>query len=220
MPLDDLQSLEVDPAILAQLQPRRLVLAYAQGVFPMVQEGELSWFCPDPRGLMPLDERFHVARRLARTVRGGRFACTVDRCFDTVVRLCGQRPGASEAETWISPEVRVAYGWLHRLGLAHSVEVWPAGAVGAGEPAGGLYGVALGGAFFAESMFHRVTDAGKVALVHLVDRLRRGGFALCDVQWTTDNLRRFGAHDLPRAEYLSLLATALSRRGRLLSVGI
>jgi len=198
---------ECNPEILNHLTPRNLILAYAQGLFPMVEEEELTWFSPDPRGLMPLDDRFHVPRRLGQTIRGGRFACTVDRCFDEVMRLCAERIGGEP--TWISPEIRIAYGRLHELGLAHSVETWPAGSVGRGSPVGGLYGVAVAGALFAESMFHTATDAGKVALVYLVERLRARGFALCDVQWTSDHLRRFGAFDVSRAEYRSLLARAL-----------
>ena len=197
--------MRVNPRILAELAPRRLVLAYGSGVFPMVEEGRLMWFSPDPRGLLPLDERLHIPRRLAWTVRRGMFACTVDRAFDAVVRLCARR----EEGTWISPEIRQAYGRLHALGLAHSVEAWPADAIGCGQPAGGLYGVSLGGAFFAESMFHRRTDAGKVAVAFLLRRLRDRGFRLCDVQWTTDNLRQFGAYDLPRAQYMALLAEVL-----------
>lgn len=198
-----------DPEILRRLSPRNLVSAYAQGAFPMVEEGRLMWFSPDPRGLLPLDGRFHVARRLARTVRGGRIVCTVDRCFDEVVRCCAERPGGEA--TWISPEIRAAYGRLHALGVAHSVEAWPAEAIGQGSPAGGLYGVTLGAAFFAESMFHHVTDAGKVALVHLIERLGRRGFALCDVQWTTPLLLRFGAYDVPRDVYRTRLTEALAR---------
>jgi len=203
-------TVDVNPDILAALSPRNLVAAYAQGIFPMVEGGRLMWFGPDPRGLMPLDERFHLSRRLARTVRSGRFACTVDRCFDQVVALCARR----EEGTWISPEMALAYGRLGELGLAHSVETWPADAVGCGAPAGGLYGVTLGGAFFAESMFHRATDAGKVALAMLVERLRERRFALLDVQWTTENLRRFGAYDLSRAEYLNRLDEVLRLRCR------
>ena len=199
---------DIDPDILAVLAPRVLFSAYGQGVFPMVQDGEALWFSPDPRGLMPLDGRFHVSRRLARTIRAGKFECTVDTCFGTVMDLCAE--DREPDGTWISPEMKVAYGRLHDAGLAHSVETWPAGQVGRGLPAGGLYGVTLGGAFFAESMFHRVTDAGKVALAHLVDRLRECGFSLCDVQWTTNNLRRFGAYDVPRDEYLGLLDRALT----------
>jgi len=173
----------------------------------MVQEGELMWFSPDPRGLLPLDERFHISRRLARTIRTGRFTCTFDRAFEAVVAMCADRRDGSP--TWISPEIRLAYGRLHDLGLAHSAEAWPADAVGEDRPVGGLYGVAIGGAFFAESMFHTVTDAGKVVLVSLIERLRDRGYILCDVQWTTPNLCRFGAYDVPRERYLDLLAAAM-----------
>jgi len=201
---------EIDPDILAALSPHVLVSAYSQGVFPMVCDGELLWFSPRMRGLMPLDERFHVARRLRQTIRSGRFECTADRCFSTVMDLCAE--DREPDGTWISPEMKAAYGQLHRAGLAHSVEAWPAGQAGSGLPAGGLYGVTLGAGFFAESMFHRVTDAGKVALAYLVERLRDRGFLFCDIQWTTDNLRRFGAYDVPRDEYLALLARALALR--------
>jgi len=193
--------------ILAALSPERLVWAYAHGVFPMVEEGRLMWFSPDPRGLMPLDGRFHVSRSLRRTIRAGRFECTVDRNFGAVMDFCAERPGVG---TWISPEMKIAYRRLNELGFAHSVEAWPAGRVGDGEPAGGLYGVTIGGAFFAESMFHRRTDAGKVALVDLVRRLKDRGFAILDVQWTTPNLRRFGAFDVPRDEYFAMLGRAIS----------
>jgi len=199
--------LEPDPDIMAVLSPRVLISAYAQGLFPMVQDGEVLWFSPAPRALMPLDDRFHVSRSLARTIRRGRFDCTVDTCFSSVMDLCAE--DREPDGMWISVEMKLAYTTLHHAGLAHSVEAWPAGQVGQGLPAGGLYGVTLGGAFFAESMFHRATDAGKVALVYLVERLRRRGFAFCDVQWTTENLCRFGAHDLPRDDYLALLAQAL-----------
>jgi leucyl/phenylalanyl-tRNA--protein transferase len=201
----------VDPAILRELSPENLVLAYAHGAFPMVEGGRLYWFSPDPRGVLPLDEGFHVPRRLARTLRQGRFVCTIDRCFETVLDACADRPEG----TWISPEIALAYRRLHEMGLAHSVEAWPAGAVGEGAPAGGLYGVALGGAWFGESMYHRVTDAGKAALVHSVRRLRRCGFVLYDLQWTTDNLRQYGAHDLPKADYLKRLAGALDLERRI-----
>ena len=206
--------METDRQILAALSPEDLVQAYTHGVFPMVESGRLLWFSPDPRGLLPLDERFHVPRRLARTIRSGRFTCTINRCFSQVVRLCARRP--DNAPTWISPEVHAAYGRLHQLGLAHSVEAWPAGGTDSGTPAGGLYGVAIGGAFFAESMFHTVTDAGKVALLHLIERLKEQGFTLCDVQWTTPNLRRFGAFDVPRSRYLGVLAKAVQLDRRLL----
>ena len=199
--------MEPDPDILGVLTPETLVAAYARGIFPMVQEGRLMWFSPRIRGLLPLDERFHVPRRLARRIRGGRFVCTIDRCFDEVVALCGDRAGGEP--TWISPEMRLAYGRLHELGLAHSIEAWPHDSVGAGRPVGGLYGVVLGGAFFGESMFHTATDAGKMALVHTVEHLRRRGFVLFDIQWTTDNLLQYGAYELPRKEYLRLLRDAV-----------
>ncbi len=196
-----------DPETMAWLRPEILISAYAQGMFPMVQDGELMWFRPRRRGLMPLGERFHISRSLARTIASGRFQCTIDRSFDDVVRLCADRPDGRE--TWISPEIRLAYARLHELGLAHSIEAWPAEKVGAGEPVGGLYGVALGGAFFGESMFHRVTDAGKVALAYCVEHLRGRGFALLDIQWTTPNLLRFGAYEVTHRRYLTMLRKAI-----------
>jgi len=196
-----------DPDIMASLRPEMLISAYAQGMFPMVQDGELMWFRPQQRGLMPLDERFHISRSLARTIARGRLVCTIDRSFDDVVRLCAERPDGSQ--TWISPEIRLAYARLHELGLAHSIEAWPAEKAGRGEPVGGLYGVALGGAFFGESMFHTVTDAGKVALVYCVEHLRRRGFALLDIQWITPNLRRFGAYEVPHRRYRAMLRKAI-----------
>jgi leucyl/phenylalanyl-tRNA---protein transferase len=212
----------VNQKILAMLSPENLVTAYASGIFPMVERGRCMWFDPDPRGLMPVDERFHVSRRLARTVKSGRFICTVDRSFQGVMRGCARRPEG----TWISAEIMLAYTRLHELHLAHSVEAWLTGPDGepvndegqspASEvcPCGGLYGVTLGGAFFAESMFHRTTDAGKVALAFLIERLRNRGYLLCDVQWTTDNLRRFGAFDLPGEDYHRLLEVALDKECR------
>lgn len=189
------------------LQPRELLAAYASGVFPMPdpdEPGELLWFSPDPRCLLPLDERFHVSRRLAQTLRQGRFVCTIDRDFGGVMRACGRR----REGTWINPDFLAAYGQLHRLGFAHSVEAYVSGGAAL---AGGVYGVAIGGAFFAESMFHRVTDAGKAALVFLVEHLRRQGFLLCDLQWLTPNLARYGACEIRRWEYLDLLARAIGK---------
>ena len=199
--------MEPDADILAVLTPENLLAAYARGVFPMVQDGKLMWFSPRVRGLLPLDDRFHVSRRLARTIRSGRFACTIDLRFDDVVALCADRPRGEG--TWISPEMRIAYGRLHELHLAHSVEAWPRGSVGEGRPVGGLYGVVIGGAFFGESMFHTVSDAGKVALVHCVEHLRSRRFVLFDIQWTTDNLTQYGAYELPRKEYLRQLRDAI-----------
>ncbi len=192
------------------LRPEILLPAYADGIFPMVQDGELMWFRPQLRGLMPLDERFHVSRSLARTIRRGQFACTIDRRFDDVVGLCANRP--DDQDTWISPEIRLAYRQLFELGFAHSFEAWPADRVGDGEPVGGLYGVAIGAAFFGESMFHTATDAGKVALVSCVEHLRRRGFTLFDLQWTTPNLERFGAYELPQRDYAKMLGRAIEMK--------
>jgi len=192
---------------MAYLRPEVLLSAYADGIFPMVQDGELMWFRPQRRGLMPLDERFHISRSLARTIRRKRFICTIDRRFDEVMRLCANRPGGGE--TWISPEILASYARLNELGFAHSFEAWPANRVGVGTPVGGLYGVALGGAFFGESMFHTATDAGKVALVSCVEHLRGRGFTLFDLQWTTPNLERFGAYETPHRRYLAMLHKAI-----------
>ena len=181
-----------------------LVSAYASGWFPMaVGEGDIRWFSPDPRGVIPLDT-FHVSRRLARVVRRGDFEIAVDRRFEDVIRACAlAERDAEDAGTWIDDEILQSYCALHEAGFAHSVEVWQNGRL-----AGGLYGVALGGAFFGESMFHHVTDASKVALVILVERLRTRGFTLLDTQWTTEHLEQFGAIEIPRARYLRLLSEA------------
>ena len=190
------------------LDPSLLVRAYREGIFPMALEhGEIGWFSPDPRGILPLDG-FHIPSRLARVVRQGRFQIAIDRDFGRVMRECA---ADREEGTWISGDIVEAYGALHRLGLAHSVEAWLDG-----DLVGGLYGVHLGGAFFGESMFHRVTDASKVALVALVDRLTRHGFRLLDVQWTTPHLERFGAISVSRREYLRRLRQALTMDCRFL----
>lgn len=167
-----------------------------------LDDGEIGWFSPDPRAIIPLDA-FHVPGRLARVVRSGRFEIRIDTSFEAVMRACGERPGEG---TWISDEILESYVALHRLGLAHSVETWRDGRL-----AGGLYGVSLGGAFFGESMFHRETDASKVALVALVDRLRRRGYVLLDTQWTTPHLEQFGTIEIPRSEYLARLDDALEK---------
>jgi leucyl/phenylalanyl-tRNA--protein transferase len=182
-----------------------LVSAYASGWFPMaVGDGDIRWFSPDPRGIIPLDT-FHVSTRLARVVRRGSFRIEINRDFDKVIRACAEAERDDEdAGTWIDQEILDSYGAMHRAGYAHSVEAWRDGKL-----AGGLYGVALGGAFFGESMFHRVTDASKVALVALVERLRERGFTLLDTQWTTEHLEQFGAVDIPRGQYLRLLGEAL-----------
>ncbi|MCC7042927.1 MAG: leucyl/phenylalanyl-tRNA--protein transferase [Acidobacteria bacterium] len=185
------------------IDPALLVRAYREGIFPMaLDDGEIGWFSPDPRGIIPL-ETFHVPARLARVVRSGRFEIRIDTAFEAVMRACAERP---DDGTWISEEIVESYLALHRLGLAHSVEVWRRG-----ELVGGLYGVSLGGAFFGESMFHRETDASKVALVALVDRLKRRGFMLLDTQWVTEHLEQFGATEIPRTEYLKRLAVAVRK---------
>jgi leucyl/phenylalanyl-tRNA---protein transferase len=188
------------------LDPALVIRAYREGVFPMALEhGEIGWFSPDPRGILPLDA-VHVPARLARVIRSGRFDVSADRDFEDVMRACAERPGEG---TWISEPIVQCYLALHRLGLAHSVEVWQHGRL-----VGGLYGVHVGGAFFGESMFHRVTDASKVALVTLIDRLRRRGFELLDVQWVTPHLEQFGAVAIPRRQYLARLRRAIARSCR------
>ena len=191
------------------LSPELLIYGYTRGVFPMAdpdEDGAIYWYAPDPRGLLPLDA-FHVPKSLAKLVRQERFEVATDRDFEGVMRACAAAAPGRES-TWISEEVVAAYVALHRRGAAHSVECWQGG-----ELAGGLYGVALGGAFFGESMFHRVRDASKVALVHLVQQLRRGGFTLLDVQFVTPHLARFGAVEIDRATYERRLAAALRVSG-------
>lgn len=184
------------------IAPRDLIEAYASGWFPMgvepVHGTGIEWFSPSPRGILPL-AGFRVSSRLKRTIRQGRFAVHVNRRFEAVMRACAARD-----ETWITEEIVQSYLLLHRLGYAHSVETWLDE-----ELAGGLYGVALGGAFFGESMFHTVTDASKVALFSLVDRLKRRGYTLLDIQWVTPHLTTFGAIEIPRRRYLAMLDSAL-----------
>ena len=178
-----------------------LLGAYAQGFFPMAVDGRIMWFSPERRGILPLDG-LHVPRRLRRVLRQRRFEATVDRAFPAVIEACAARPDG--AETWIDAELIESYTALHRAGRAHSLEVWR------GERlAGGLYGVSLRGAFFGESMFHAETDASKVALCLLVERLRLRGYRLLDLQWLTPHLAAFGAVEVSRRDYLALLAAAL-----------
>ena len=179
-----------------------LVGAYRAGVFPMPgADGAIAWYSPDPRAIIPLD-RFHVSRRLARVRRAGRFETTFDRAFEEVIAGCAARGGEGD---WINGEIVDSYTALHHAGLAHSVETWRAG-----ELVGGLYGVALRGAFFGESMFYRATDASKLALWSLVERLRQRGFRLLDIQWLTPHLARLGAVEVPRPRYLALLQEAMA----------
>ena len=166
-----------------------------------VEPGEIRWYSPDPRGIIPL-ETFHVSRRLRRALRQGRFEMRVNSDFRGVIEACASRE--DEDGSWIDREIIESYVNLHAAGAAHSVETWQDGRL-----VGGLYGVALGGAFFGESMFHRVTDASKAALVALVERLRARGFVLLDTQWVTKHLEQFGAVDIPRRRYLRMLQQAL-----------
>lgn len=183
------------------LTPELVLQAYRVGAFPMADDhGEIWWFSPDPRCILPLD-RFHVPRSLRQTIRRGTFEVRIDTAFDEVIRCCADRPEG----TWISDEIRMIYRMLHQRGFAHSVECWQSDGL-----AGGLYGVALGGAFCGESMFWRVSNASKVALVALVERLRAHGFILLDTQWITPHLKMFGALEVPRSEYIRRLKIAVS----------
>jgi leucyl/phenylalanyl-tRNA---protein transferase len=192
----------------SRLTPEILLQAYAAGIFPMAESAddpELFWVDPTRRGILPLDA-FHVPRRLKRVLRGGRFAVRCDTAFAAVMRGCA---AASEMRpsTWINDEIVRLYTALSARGAAHSVECWLDG-----ELAGGLYGISLGAAFFGESMFSRVTDASKVALVHLVARLRLGGYRLLDTQFLTPHLAQFGGMEISRARYHRLLGEALRYR--------
>ena len=182
-----------------------MLQAYRQGLFPMAESRDgdrLHWLDPEPRGVLPLDQ-FHVSRRLMRTVSAGDFTVTADRDFDGTIAGCAT-PAPGREDTWINPQIERLFKALHRLGFAHSVETWRNGVL-----VGGLYGVVLGGVFFGESMFSFVSDASKVALVHLMARLRLGGFRLLDTQFVTSHLRQFGAREIPRLEYKRQLAAAV-----------
>lgn len=199
----------VDPAgeseivgVGADLAPGTLLAAYRQGLFPMPVEGRLAWWSPLLRGVLPLDG-LRVSRSLRASCR--RFEIRIDSAFDDVIAACAD---PSREHGWITEDIAVAYRRLHRLGWAHSVEAW---SLSTGELAGGLYGVAVGGLFAGESMFHRETDASKVALVALVDLLRSGGATLLDVQWSTPHLASLGVVEVGRREYLRLLTAALAR---------
>jgi leucyl/phenylalanyl-tRNA---protein transferase len=187
------------------LTPDMLLAAYSRGIFPMADDdGALGWYEPTVRAVIPLDGGFHVPGRLARTVRSARFELRVDSAFDEVIRACAAAAPGRET-TWISEEIVQAYGELYHLGIAHSVESWRDGRL-----VGGLYGVAIGGLFAGESMFHTERDASKVALVHLVERLRRGGFTLLDSQYIAGpHMLQFGTVEISRAEYHRRLRAAL-----------
>jgi leucyl/phenylalanyl-tRNA--protein transferase len=189
----------------AEITPEVLLRAYACGIFPMAESADdptLFWVEPEQRGVIPLDG-LNVSSRLARTVRSDRFTVTVDKAFSEVLDGCAE-PKPGRDNTWINRRIRTLYTGLFRLGHCHSVEVWQGDAL-----VGGLYGVNLGGAFFGESMFHRASDASKVALVHLVARLIAGGFTLLDTQYVTEHLRSLGAIEISRRRYRSQLDLAL-----------
>ena len=191
-----------------EITPEILLKAYAAGIFPMAEDADdpaIYWVEPRARGVLPLDA-FHVARRLARTVRSDQFTVYADRDFDGVIAGCAA-PRRDAERTWINGRIRDLYGALFDQGHAHTVEVYAEGRL-----VGGLYGVSLGAAFFGESMFHTVRDASKVALIHLAGRLRAGGYRLADTQFVTDHLQQFGAVEVPRHVYKRRLAEAISAR--------
>lgn len=195
--------------VMIEITPQVLLKAYACGIFPMAESADdpaLYWIEPERRGIIPLD-RFHVSDRLARTVRSDCFTVVVDRDFDAVVAGCAQ-PAPGRTRTWINGRIHNLYRKLYERGDCHTVEVYEGDRL-----VGGLYGVSLGRAFFGESMFHRARDASKVALVHLVARLKAGHFRLLDTQFVTDHLRMFGATEVSRPAYHKLLDAALVGEG-------
>jgi leucyl/phenylalanyl-tRNA--protein transferase len=189
-----------------QLTPQMLLNAYCQGYFPMADpdDEKIYWYDPDPRTILPL-ESFHIPRRLQRTVKQKKFDIRIDTAFEQVMRCCAE-PRAKQDRTWINEELLELYVALHRHGFAHSVETWLNG-----ELVGGVYGVSVGGLFAGESMFSRARDSSKVALVALVDVLKRNGYVLFDVQFTNDHLKQFGVVEIPRSHYKIRLEGALER---------
>ncbi len=199
-----------------EITPEVLLKAYACGIFPMAESAEdpaLHWVEPEIRGIIPLD-RFHLPARLARTVRTDRFTVTVNRDFDAVLDGCAA-PQPGRPRTWINARIRTLYRKLFERRHCHSMEVYDGTTL-----VGGLYGVTLGGAYFGESMFHRARDASKVALVHLMARLRAGGFTLCDTQFVTEHLKMFGAIEVPKQQYHKLLEASLVGEGNFAALGI
>jgi len=192
---------------MTSLTPEILLRAYAVGLFPMAEHRDdptLYWIDPEKRGVLPLDD-FHIPRRLRRTVRRNEFEVRCNTAFTDVIRACAA-PAEGRDESWINDEIVSLYTTLNEMGRAHSVETWQDGKL-----VGGLYGVALGAAFFGESMFSTVRDASKVALVHLVARMKKGDFKLLDTQFVTDHLAQFGVVEMPRSGFRQLLASALDR---------
>jgi leucyl/phenylalanyl-tRNA--protein transferase len=186
------------------LTPPILLRAYSEGIFPWFNEGDpIYWWSPDPRAIFDLDEGMHISRRLARTIRSNQFQLTINRDFPGVMDGCADRPIEG---TWITPEMRRAYVHLHQLGYAHSVEVWQHDHL-----VGGLYGVSVGGLFAGESMFHRVSNASKVALAFAIDLLRTQGYELFDIQMVTEHTESLGAIEIPRRDYLNRLHRALKK---------
>ena len=206
------------------ITPEQLLQAYANGYFPMAMaqdDPELYWFSPEERGVLPLDG-FNIPRGLKRAMKTHAYTVTADRDFEGVIRGCAEITGKGDRdETWINDGIIALYVALHRMGHAHSIEVWQAPPEGVSEATGenppsthkligGLYGVSLGGAFFGESMFSRAPDASKIALVHLVQVLREAGYELLDTQYVNDHLKQFGVVGVPKADYMTKLAKALS----------
>jgi leucyl/phenylalanyl-tRNA---protein transferase len=187
------------------LSPTYLIRAYAEGVFPWFGEGDpFLWWSPNPRAIFDVRSGLHISRRLARTYRSGKFQVTFNHAFGQVIRACGDRPEG----TWITSDMVAAYEELHRLRVAHSVEAWQDG-----ELAGGIYGVSINAFFAAESMFFRRTDASKVAMVAMFERLREKGFELVDTQMLTEHTERLGAFEVTREHYLDLLNAAIEKEG-------
>jgi leucyl/phenylalanyl-tRNA--protein transferase len=193
-----------------EITPEVLLKAYACGIFPMAESADdptLYWIEPEKRGIIPLD-RFHISKRLARTVRTTSLVVITNRNFDAVIEGCAE-PQQGRARTWINDRIRTLYRRLYDRGHCHTVEVYDGEAL-----VGGLYGVSLGAVFFGESMFHRTRDASKIALVHLVARLKAGGYRLLDTQFVTDHLKTFGANEVSRRRYAKLLEDALTGDGK------
>ena len=183
-----------------RIPPHILLGAYTEGVFPMADDGEIHWFSPVMRGVIPLDDRFHIPHGLKKTLKNNPYQSRMNCAFREVMTGCSQRD-----ETWINEVILESYYHLYELGYGYSFESWDDDGL-----QGGLYGVAIGKAFFGESMFSRKPDASKVALIHLIEWLRANDFVLLDTQWMTDHLRQFGGMEVPREEYLNLLAEALA----------
>jgi leucyl/phenylalanyl-tRNA---protein transferase len=212
LPLDEtppaLESLGMSRS--RQITPELLLEAYRCGIFPMAESAtskSLHWYEPEWRGLLPL-ETFHVPRSLAKDVRRSAFSVTANKAFSEVMTACAA-PARGRETTWINDDIHALYGALHSDGHAHSIEVWSEGTL-----VGGLYGVSLGAAFFGESMFHRATNASKIALVHLVARLKRAEYRLLDTQFVTQHLTQFGAIEVHKDAYRNLLSQATSRKAR------